>query len=170
MRRARFTSATANRTVSACCVDTCCVDSCKTRGDAFESLDGQQVMIPAETVVTYFWRRTMGPTRLLIVLSLCAASSLVFAQPEGGAEVSYEEYHDTSGLAREYPSALPLGAAIRRVRPLYRRPALATTEQPDEAAQTSAAPAVAATIGLNFDGIADSANGSLAGEIIPAWP
>src|ERR1700736_884368 len=64
---------------------------------------------------------------------------------------------------REYPSVPPTAAALSKVRPLSRRPRPASSEQPDEAVQTVIAPAVSATINLNFDGIGDSANGSLAG-------
>lgn len=102
--------------------------------------------------------------RLLIVLSLSVGESLLLAQDSnGGPEVVYDEYHDTSAPIREYPSVHPTAAALSKVRPLYRRPRPASSEQPDEAVQTVIAPAVSATINLNFDGIGDSANGSLAG-------
>jgi len=101
------------------------------------------------------------------VLSLAGLGMMVApsdAQIQTGPEVVYEIYHDTSLPVREYPSQLPTAASALRVRPLPRRilPA-AGRLQADAIEQTIALPPVSATITHNFDGIPDSANGSLAG-------
>ena len=85
------------------------------------------------------------------------------AQSQTGPEVVYEIYHDTSLPVREYPSELPGAARGLRVHPLPRRilPG-AGLAQADAVEQVFALSTVSATISHNFDGIADSANGSLA--------
>ena len=103
----------------------------------------------------------MRPTNILIALFLTAAPPALFSQQQNGAEVFYEEYHDTSGPIAAFSSNPVIGVRTLKVRPWYRRPAPVTAEQPDAAIQTEAAPLVAAAIGLNFDGIPDSANVSL---------
>ncbi len=86
------------------------------------------------------------------------------AQNQTVPEVVYEIYHDTSLPVRQYPSGLPVAATALRVRPLPRRilPG-ARLAQADAVEQVFALPAVSATISHNFDGIPDSANGSLRG-------
>ena len=86
------------------------------------------------------------------------------AQRQTGPEVVSEIYHDTSLPVSQYASGLPLTAPALRVRPLPRRilPG-AGLAQADAVEQLSPLPAVSATITHNFDGMADSANGSLAG-------
>ncbi len=101
------------------------------------------------------------------VLSLAGVGLMVSpsgAQSQNGPEVVNEIYHDTSRPVREYPSPLPAAAPAMRVRPLPRRvlPGAALA-QADAVEQTFALPPVSATISHNFDGMPDSANGSLAG-------
>ena len=86
------------------------------------------------------------------------------AQNQTVPEVVYEIYHDTSLPVRQYPSGLPVAATALRVRPLPRRilPG-AGLAQADAVEQLSALPPVSASISRNFDGMPDSANGSLAG-------
>ena len=101
--------------------------------------------------------------RLLLVLSLSAGVSPLAAQPAPAApEVVHDSYHDTSAPVREYASIVPKGIAGPSARPLHRRLMQGVKEQPDEALQSSITSPVSATIGLNFDGISDTANGSLA--------
>jgi len=101
------------------------------------------------------------------VLSLAGVGLMVApagAQDQNAPEVVYEIYHDTSLPVREYPSEMPTAAPAFRVRPLERRilPG-AARGQADAVEQLFALPPVSATISHNFDGIPDSANGSLAG-------
>jgi len=103
----------------------------------------------------------------LAALSLAGLGLMVApssAQRQDGPEVVYEIYHDTSLPVREYPSEMPTAAPAFRVRPLERRilPG-AARGQADAVEQLFALPPVSATISHNFDGIPDSANGSLAG-------
>jgi len=88
----------------------------------------------------------------------------VDAQHQTGPEVVSEIYHDTSLPVSQYPSGLPLAAPALRVRPLPRRvlpnPGFAGA---DAAEQLFPLAAVSATISHNFDGMPDSANGSLRG-------
>ena len=103
-----------------------------------------------------------------LILALLAGLGLMGtpprAQNQTGPEVVYEIYHDTSLPISQYPSGLPLTAPALRVRPLPRRilpnPGFA---QADAAEQIYPLAAVSATISHNFDGIPDSANGSLRG-------
>jgi len=99
-------------------------------------------------------------TLVLVGLGLAASQT----QHQIGPEVVYPIFFDTSLPVRQYPSALPAVGPRLRVRPLPRRilPAMAIP-QLDVAEQLVAFPAVSATISHNFDGLADSANGALAG-------
>jgi hypothetical protein len=110
-------------------------------------------------------KRTVGLS--LAVLSVAGLGLMAApsdTQSQNGPEVVYEIYHDTSLPVREYPSELPTAAPALRVRPLPRRilPGAALA-QADAVEQLSALPLVSATISRNFDGMPDSANGSLAG-------
>ncbi len=97
---------------------------------------------------------------VFVVSSLTCA--LFAQQQESGPEVIYDSYHDTSLPVRQYPSVVPPEAMQPRVHPRPRRivPG-AAVEMADQAEQTYVATQVSATISHNFNGIADSANGSL---------
>ena len=84
-------------------------------------------------------------------------------QSETGPEVVNEIYHDTSLPVSQYPSVLPAAVPALRVRPLPRRvlPS-AGVAQVDAVEQLFPLPLVSANITLNFDGLADSANGAFA--------
>jgi hypothetical protein len=85
-----------------------------------------------------------------------------------GPEVVYDAYHDTSRPVSEYPDQLPLIPRGLQVKPLgFRALRGAELEQPDAAEQLFALPEASATILKNFDGMADSANGS-AGLFVPS--
>jgi len=86
------------------------------------------------------------------------------AQSQTGPEVVYDIYHDTSLPVSQYATGLPLAAPALRVRPLPRRVLPGSgLAQADAVEQLSPLPAVSATISHSFDGIPDSANGSLRG-------
>jgi hypothetical protein len=86
------------------------------------------------------------------------------AQSQTGPEVVNEIYHDTSLPVSQYASGLPLTSPALRVRPLPRRilPG-ARIAQADAVEQLFPLAQVSATISHNFDGMPDSANGSLRG-------
>jgi hypothetical protein len=96
-----------------------------------------------------------------------AAHPLAAGQNRSGPEVLYDVYHDTSRPVREYPDQAPLIPHEFQAKPLPQRvmPG-AAVEQQDQAEQLFTLPAVSATISHNFDGMADSANGS-AGLSVP---
>jgi hypothetical protein len=75
--------------------------------------------------------------------------------------VVYDSYHDTSLPAREYSMEVPQGRAPREVEHPRPRRILAGAAFPvaDLAEQSYVAPPVSAVIGLNFEGIPNSANG-----------
>ena len=75
--------------------------------------------------------------------------------------VVYDSYHDTSLPAREYSMEVPQGRAPREVEHPRPRRILAGAAVPvaDLAEQSYVAPPVSAAIGLNFEGIPNSANG-----------
>jgi hypothetical protein len=85
------------------------------------------------------------------------------AQTQTGPEVVYEIYHDTSLPIRQYASASPASVSALRIHPLPRRilPRVGPV-QADTVEQVLASSRVAAVISHNFDGMPDSANGSLA--------
>jgi hypothetical protein len=76
-------------------------------------------------------------------------------------EVVYDSYHDTSLPVTEYSLAPAQGRAPREVEHPRPRRILSGASVPvaDLAEQTFLAPPVSATIGLNFEGIPNSANG-----------
>ena len=105
---------------------------------------------------------------ILTLAGFCPVASSQ-AQRQIGPQVVYPIYFDTSLPVRQYPSALPAVGPGLRVRPLPRR-VLPTTAIPqsdlvEQLAPSAVVPlaAVSAAISRNFDGIADSANGSLRG-------
>jgi hypothetical protein len=76
-------------------------------------------------------------------------------------EVVFDSYHDTSLPVREYSMEVPQGRAPREVEHPRPRRILSGAAVPveDLAEQTYLAPPVSASIGLNFEGIPNSANG-----------
>ncbi len=100
-----------------------------------------------------------------VLVGLGLMVSLSVAQSQSGPEVVNEIYHDTSQPVSQHASGLPLTAPALRVRPLPRRvlPVAAGPAQADVVEQFSPLPAVSAAISHNFDGMPDSANGSLRG-------
>jgi hypothetical protein len=102
-------------------------------------------------------------TVMLIVCSL-ALPGFVFAEKPAHSrpEVVYDSYHDTSLPVREYSMAAPQGRIPHEVEHPRPRRILshAAVAVQDLAEQTYLAPPVSATIGLNFEGIPNSANGA----------
>src|SRR6202049_3624422 len=76
-------------------------------------------------------------------------------------EVVYDSYHDTSLPVRDYSMAVSQGRVPREIEHPRPRRILSGASVPveDLAEQTYAAPPVSATIGLDFEGIPNSANG-----------
>src|SRR5580704_8334269 len=106
---------------------------------------------------------------VLCILVLPGSVSAQQTQAPSHPEVTYDSYHDTSLPVREYSMAVPQGPLPREVeRPRPRR-ILSGAAVPveDLAEQTYVAPPVSATIGLNFEGIPNSANGK-ALEAVPS--
>jgi hypothetical protein len=102
-------------------------------------------------------------TVVLAVLSLALPSNLFAQQPaQSRPEVTYDSYHDTSLPVSEYSMDLPHGRVPREVEHPRPRRILSGAAVPvtDVAEQPYIAPPVSATIGLNFEGIPNSANGT----------
>ena len=99
---------------------------------------------------------------VLVLAGLDLMTGPADAQSQTDPEVVYEIYHDTSLPVRQYASGLPAAMPALRVHPLPRRilPG-AGLVQADAVEQVFASSPVVATISHNFDGIPDSANGSL---------
>ena len=100
-----------------------------------------------------------------LALASCASVLLVSAAAQSLPIVSHDLYHDVSAPVREYASSPPIRAfhPVQRPRPL-RRPILGPVSVgPDAAEQPLASSPVAATLGFDFDGIPNTANGSLIG-------
>src|SRR5580704_6503335 len=100
----------------------------------------------------------------IVLAFLCVSvPSYVSAQKAGQSHmvVVDDSYHDTSLPAREYSMAVPQGPLPREVERPRPRSILAGAAVPvaDLAEQTYVAPPVSAAIGLNFEGIPNSANG-----------
>jgi hypothetical protein len=97
------------------------------------------------------------------MVSSLALPSFLFAEKSAHSrpEVIYDSYHDTSLPARKYSMATPQGRIPREVeRPEPGRIfSGAAVPVKDLAEQTFVAPPVSATIGLDFEGIPNSANG-----------
>lgn len=108
--------------------------------------------------------RTVIVIAVVFVLCTLALPSSLSAQQKrvpSRPEVVYDSYHDTSLPVREYSMAVPQGAVPREVEHPRPRRILAGASAPveDRAEQTAIAPPVSATIGLDFEGIPNSANG-----------
>src|ERR1700680_569225 len=101
---------------------------------------------------------------VMSVVCLLALPSSLSAQKKSAPsrpEVVYDSYHDTSLPVRDYSIAVPQGRVPREVEHPRPRRILSGAAVPveDLAEQTYAAPPVSASIGLDFDGIPNSANG-----------
>ena len=99
------------------------------------------------------------------LVTACAASG---QDSTSGPKVVYDVYHDTSLPVGEYPDERPLIPPGLRVKPLHVH-ALpgAELEEPDAAEQLFTLPQPSVSILKNFDGVADSANGSV-GLFVPS--
>jgi hypothetical protein len=106
----------------------------------------------------------------LMVCSLALPGFLFGERPvQSRPEVIHDSYHDTSLPVREYSMAVPQGRAphvVEHPRPGRILSGAAVPVQ-DLAEQTLVAPPVSATIGFNFEGIPNSANGQ-ALEAVPS--
>jgi hypothetical protein len=98
---------------------------------------------------------------MLMVFILALPGFLSAEKPAPSRQVIYDSYHDTSLPVREYSMAGPQGVVPHEVEHPRPRRILAGAGLPveDLAEQTYAAPPVSATIGLDFEGIPNSANG-----------
>jgi hypothetical protein len=101
---------------------------------------------------------------VMLVICLLALPGSVSAQKKPAPsrpEVTYDSYHDTSLPVRDYSMAAPQGPVPREVEHPRPRRILNGAAAPvaDLAEQTYLAPPVSATIGLDFEGIPNSANG-----------
>jgi hypothetical protein len=101
---------------------------------------------------------------MLMVCSLALPGYLSAEKPvQSRPQVIYDSYHDTSLPVREYSMAVPKGGVSHEVEHPRPRRILsgAAVEVKDLAEQdTYLAPPVSATIGLDFEGIPNSANGT----------
>jgi len=101
---------------------------------------------------------------VMVVVCLLALPSFLSAEKKSGPsrpQVVYDSYHDTSLPVREYSMEGPHGAVPRGFEHPRPRQILsgAAVPVPDLAEQNYVAPPVSATIGLNFEGTPNSANG-----------
>jgi hypothetical protein len=88
---------------------------------------------------------------------------LVTAAAQSGPIVTHDLYHDTSAPVRDYASSQEKGAVhpLERPRPLRRPLPGPVSQGPDVAEQAFALSRVSATLGFDFDGIPNAANGTL---------
>ena len=107
------------------------------------------------------------PSVLLCCLGLFVAACGMFinAAAQSAPVVDHDIYHDTSAPAREYAALHPTPQAVgpaqpfEHPRPLRRALPGSIPVGPDAAEQNSTSPLVQATLGFNFDGIPNIANG-----------
>src|SRR5579864_4528964 len=113
-------------------------------------------------------RRTMNPNSVVVAAALSVLCNLALPARLSAEkpvpsrpEVVYDSYHDTSLPVREYSMAVPQGRVPREVEHPRPRRILSGAAVPveDLAEQTYVAPPVSATIGLDVEGIPNSANG-----------
>jgi hypothetical protein len=99
----------------------------------------------------------------MLMVFILALPAFLFAEKpaQSRPQVIYDSYHDTSLPVREYSMAGPQGPVPREIEHPRPRRILAGTgvRVEDLAEQTYVAPPVSATIGLDFEGIPNSANG-----------
>jgi hypothetical protein len=100
-----------------------------------------------------------------IALATCASSLLVTAAAQSGPIVTHDLYHDTSAPVRDYASSQENGGVhpLERPRPLRRPLPGPISQGPDAAEQAFTLSRVSATLGFDFDGIPNAANGTLIG-------
>ena len=100
-----------------------------------------------------------------IAIATCVSGLLVTAAAQRGPIVTHDLYHDTSAPVRDYASSQATGAfhPLERPRPLQRPLPGPISQGPDAAEQPFALSRVSATLGFDFDGIPNAANGTLIG-------
>jgi hypothetical protein len=100
-----------------------------------------------------------------LTLATCVSGSLVTIAAQSGPTVAHDLYHDTSAPVRNYAFSPATGGfpPIERPRPLQRPlPGLISPGR-DAAEQPFTSSRVSAALGLDFDGIPNTANGTLVG-------
>jgi hypothetical protein len=100
-----------------------------------------------------------------LAIATCASGLLITAAAQSLPIVSQDLYHDVSAPVRDYVSSLAPGGVhpVERPRPLRRPLSGPISHGQDAAEQRAALAAVSATLGFDFDGIPNSANGTLIG-------
>jgi len=100
-----------------------------------------------------------------IALATYASGLLVAAAAQSGPIVTHDLYHDTSAPVRDYASSQENSAVhpLERPRPLRRPLPGPISQGPDAAEQAFTLSRVSATLGFDFDGIPNVANGTLIG-------
>lgn len=98
-------------------------------------------------------------------LFTCVSAFVVPAAAQNAPIVTYDLYHDLSAPVREYATVqLPQAShPIERPRPVERALPGPVSVGPDAAEQFITSPQVAATLGMDFEGIPNVANGTLVG-------
>jgi hypothetical protein len=111
--------------------------------------------------------------RVMLAATTLAGFGLMTARAAGaqdrlGPQIVYDVYHDSSLPVSQYTDQVPLISHGLQVKPLYSRllPG-AEIDQPDSAEQLFTPSELSASILKNFDGMADSANGSV-GAFVPS--
>jgi hypothetical protein len=107
-------------------------------------------------------------TRLFMIpiaLATCVSGLLVTVAAQSAPIVTHDLYHDTSEAVRDYRSSQAPGVIHpqERPRPLQRPLPGLLSEGPDAAEQIFPSSPVSAILEFDFDGIPNSANGSLIG-------
>jgi len=114
------------------------------------------------------FRVMLAAATLAIFGSMAAHMARAQESTSASPEVVYDIYHDTSLPVSEYPDQLPLIPPGRQGKPLRLHVLSgAEFEHPDGVEQLFSLPEVSASIAKNFDGMADSANGSV-GLFVPS--
>lgn len=100
-----------------------------------------------------------------LTLIVCNISLVISATGQSRPLVFHDLYHDTSAPLRAYSSPATSDSVRPMERPRPRQRAIPGPDSvgPDAAEQAFALPRVSASIGLNFDGIPNFANGTLIG-------
>jgi hypothetical protein len=100
-----------------------------------------------------------------VALTLCANSLLPTATAQSGPLTSHDLFHDTSAPVRDSASSQTASSfhPLERPRPLRRPLPGPISQGPDPAEQPFALSPVSATLGLDFEGIPNVANGTLVG-------
>jgi len=104
-----------------------------------------------------------------LAFAVLASCLLVNAAAQSGPILAHDLYHDTSSPVREYASSPATGQdagpfhPFERPRPLRKLLPGPILTGPDAAEQTFSSSLVSATLGFDFDGIPNVANGTLVG-------